>query len=319
MHIEMNASLLISIIIPVFNRSHLIEETLQSILTQDYKNWECILIDDGSTDSSVEVIQNFIKKDERFRFYRRPITKKKGPSSCRNFGYKKSKGNWIKWFDSDDILKSNALSTLIPFLNNNFDVVISSLEYVNYNKIKIDKKHCFLSDNLIDDYLVGNISFYVCTPTWNREFLEQSNQLFDEDIYNLDDWDFNLNMLYKNPKMKFINDSLMFYRIHENSLSNELIKLNFNEIKSEFRARDKHLELLEINKKANPILLKKFIKNRYSYFLRLAMIQKHPKRVYFLISLLKRELLLFDFLGFFKTLTGFLVYRIFNRGYRLIK
>ena len=98
---------LISIIIPTFNRAHYIQETLDSILNQTYINWECIIIDDGSEDNTQEVLAKYLKKDVRFQFHIRPENRPKGANSCRNYGFELSKGDLIKWFDSDDIMLPN--------------------------------------------------------------------------------------------------------------------------------------------------------------------------------------------------------------------
>lgn len=82
-----------------------------------------------------------------------------------------------------------------------------------------------------------------------KKFLEKQFELFDEKISNLDDWDFNLRMLYENPVITYIDEPLIKYRMHENSLSNEIEKLNFHEIKSEMLAREKHIKLIKQNKK----------------------------------------------------------------------
>jgi glycosyltransferase involved in cell wall biosynthesis len=95
---------LISIIIPTYNRAQVISKTLESIIAQTFTDWECIIVDDGSTDNTEEVIDNYIKKDSRFRYFKRPQDRIKGPNSCRNFGFELSKGSWINWFDSDDLL-----------------------------------------------------------------------------------------------------------------------------------------------------------------------------------------------------------------------
>ena len=76
----MNLSL-ISIIIPTYNRAHLISETLDSILAQTYLNWECIVVDDGSTDTTADVMREYIKKNSRFQYHQRPDNRKKGPNS----------------------------------------------------------------------------------------------------------------------------------------------------------------------------------------------------------------------------------------------
>ena len=78
---------LISIIIPTFNRAHLILHTLESIKNQTYNEWECIIVDDGSTDNTEDVLKKYIDTDSRFRYFKRPLNHTKGPSSCRNFGF----------------------------------------------------------------------------------------------------------------------------------------------------------------------------------------------------------------------------------------
>ncbi len=102
---------LVSIIIPVFNRADLTIETLQSIQNQSYVNFECILVDDGSTDDSFAVISEFIKGDARFQLYTRPENRLKGANSCRNYGFEISKGKFINWFDSDDIMHPDFISS----------------------------------------------------------------------------------------------------------------------------------------------------------------------------------------------------------------
>ena len=92
----------VSIIIPTFNRGCLLEETLQSILKQTYTKWECIIVDDGSTDNTEKIVEKYIKSDSRIQYYKRPETRKKGANSCRNYGFKLAKGEYINWFDSDD-------------------------------------------------------------------------------------------------------------------------------------------------------------------------------------------------------------------------
>ena len=108
---------LVSIIIPVFNRASLLPETLDSIVSQTYLNWECIIVDDGSTDSSLNVALGYAKKDNRFKVHSRPWFKKKGANSCRNYGFNLSNGEFIQWFDSDDLMYNSMLSQKIEFVN----------------------------------------------------------------------------------------------------------------------------------------------------------------------------------------------------------
>ena len=85
----------VSIIIPTYNRCHLIGQTLDSIISQSYKNWECIVVDDGSTDYTDELIEFYCRKDFRIRYFRRPKNRLKGANACRNYGWSKSSGRVI--------------------------------------------------------------------------------------------------------------------------------------------------------------------------------------------------------------------------------
>ncbi|TXE17118.1 glycosyltransferase family 2 protein [Psychroserpens burtonensis] len=83
----MSKSPLVSIIIPTFNRADLIGETLDSVLTQTYANWECLVGDDGSTDGTEEVLQNYVLKDIGFQYFKRPDTHLAGGNGARNYGF----------------------------------------------------------------------------------------------------------------------------------------------------------------------------------------------------------------------------------------
>src|SRR5690554_8063110 len=104
---------LISIIIPTFNRAHLIGETLDSILAQTYQNWECVVVDDGSTDNTDEVMAAYMAKDARFQYHHRPPEKTKGANACRNAGLDLAAGEYIVFFDSDDLMTPDHLKVKI--------------------------------------------------------------------------------------------------------------------------------------------------------------------------------------------------------------
>ena len=309
---------LVSIIIPTFNRAHLIGETLDSVLAQTYPNWECIIVDDWSTDTSDEVVGEYVKKDSRFQYYQRPKDRKKGPNSCRNYGLELSKGEFVKWFDSDDLMYSELLEEQIASFKSTTDCSVCKIVYCDFEKNITVKENTIYSSQLIEDYLVGRITFYVSGPLWRKRFLNNRKELFDENLFNLDDWDFNLRMLYKNPNIAFINKPLIKYRVHENSLSKEIGKLNFDEIQSEIRAREKHIAILKNNQLVNPTILIMYIKARYQYFLREALIRKDEYKWHYLKGLLKYQIQLLDIMGIMKSVFGFMIYSVFNKGYKYL-
>lgn len=311
---------LVSIIIPTYNRGHLIEETLDSIIAQTYTNWECIVVDDGSIDTTAQLLAEYCKKDTRFQFYHRPIYRPKGANTCRNFGFEMSKGDYVFWFDSDDIMLNIALAKFIEKFENDDNVVAVVSKVRKFkNKLKLLNESNIISKNIIDDYLIGHVIFYPSGIIWKKNFLLKQNELYDEAISNLDDWDFNLRMLYEKPKIEKVELPLILYRVHDNSLSKEINKLNSIEIKSEFKAREKHVILLKNNKMASVKILKKFILLRYKYLLRKALLQQSPLKYYLLKQTIVKELGLFYFLDCLKTLVGFAIYSTFNKGYRFIK
>ena len=148
---------LVSIIIPTFNRAHLIGETLKSVLSQTYFNWECIVVDDGSTDNTAEILANYCKKDTRFQYQLRPENIPKGANACRNYGFEWSKGDFIQWIDSDDLMLPNKLEVQVSLIKEDSSALITSTwgrfvnskelvpypNYVSYNNF--DNRRDFLN------------------------------------------------------------------------------------------------------------------------------------------------------------------------------
>ena len=308
---------LISIIIPTYNRAHIISETLNSIIAQTYKNWECIIVDDGSSDETEELIQRFIEEDKRFSFFKRPDTLVKGPCSCRNLGFEKSKGKFVKWFDSDDILLKDALQIQYVSFKKDTDVVVSKLQLRDFEKKEIIEESVIFSEELIENYFIGKVTFYVSGPMWRKSFLMGKN-LFDENIRNLDDWDFNLRMLYLKPSVVFLDKVIIYYRIHQDSLIHELDKLNLEEIKSEFNARDKHIKIL-IERGVNTKKLTGFIVFRHKVFLRMALVDNNKIKYYLFLETLKKQIENYNLFSGFKTVIFTSFYLVFNKGYKYLK
>ncbi|GHA50417.1 glycosyl transferase [Salinimicrobium marinum] len=108
--------IVVSIIIPTYNRANLLRETLISVSKQKLANWECIIVDDGSEDHTRFVVREFTDADKRFNYYERPSSYKKGASSCRNYGFLKSQGEYIQWLDDDDLMSENKLASQVQTL-----------------------------------------------------------------------------------------------------------------------------------------------------------------------------------------------------------
>ncbi|MFD1079570.1 glycosyltransferase family 2 protein, partial [Longispora fulva] len=94
-------------------------ETLNSVITQSFSDWECIVVDDGSNDHTAELMEFYTNIDDRILYYQRPEDRPKGANACRNFGLENSKGKYIQWLDSDDIISPDKLEKQYQQLETN--------------------------------------------------------------------------------------------------------------------------------------------------------------------------------------------------------
>ncbi len=141
----------ISVIIPFFNREKFLAEAVESVLAQKYRNWELILINDGSTDESANVAQSFVEKYQgKIFLYAHENGKNRGASSSRNLGIKHSKGQFITFLDSDDVFLPTTLETEIVAFERNpqAEVVCGTLRYWFSWSKNADKKERDFTVNL---------------------------------------------------------------------------------------------------------------------------------------------------------------------------
>ena len=119
---------MISVIVPVYNTEQYLTRCLESILLQTYKGFECIIVDDGSTDRSLSICKDYEKRDPRFRVFHK---NNGGVSSARNYGLRNAKGGFIYFVDSDDELFDDTLEYLISKMNPEIDLVFGGFESIN--------------------------------------------------------------------------------------------------------------------------------------------------------------------------------------------
>lgn len=117
----MNSDFLVSIIIPSYNSEQYIADTLQCVAEQTWQNWECIIVDDGSTDNSVDIVLSFISNDKRFNLIKQV---KKGAPAARNTGIQNAHGSFIMFLDSDDLIARTKLSSQLEVFNTNDEIGI---------------------------------------------------------------------------------------------------------------------------------------------------------------------------------------------------
>ncbi len=215
---------LISIIIPVYNAEKYLRQCLDSVVAQTYTNWECLLIDDGSKDSSGAICDEYAEKDSRFRVFHK---ENGGVSSARNLGIEKAKGEFIAFYDSDDTIPFDSLKVLYLSLSNSKrDSVVG-----NYKKVySEEKKLCSNtfeenSERLVEDVLK---LFFVYPRDmfqgylWNRLFYKKviaDNDIrFNESIKYKEDGLFLVSYILKSGKpVVCVPDIVYNYYVRENS------------------------------------------------------------------------------------------------------
>lgn len=213
---------LVSIIIPTYNRAHLIGETLDSVLTQTYTNWECIVVDDGSTDNTAEVLKKYCHKDKRIQYHLRPVNKPKGGNVCRNYGFELSKGEFINWFDSDDIMCKDKLLLQVKSIhdtNFNFSVCNAVFFEETPKNIVGFGTDTLKTNNVFKDCLMLKVAIMTPSVLWRKKHLESMEYLFDETLQAAQEWEFNCRVLNGNPDYTTVDINLVLVRKHASSIS----------------------------------------------------------------------------------------------------
>jgi glycosyltransferase involved in cell wall biosynthesis len=307
---------LVSIIIPNYNRAHLIGETLDSILTQSYTNWECIVVDDGSTDDTEAVVMDYVKKDARFQYHPRPTSKPKGANACRNFGFEISNGDYINWFDSDDLMHEDKLLLQVNQLNQSvlyFSVCQTLVFRENKENIIGLRSENIISDSILEDFIKQKIVFLTQAPLFKRRFIVENNLFFDEELQAAQEWEFFCRCIFFAKKYEVIEIPLVFFRSHNNSVSSSF-KIEMKNWHY-YLARKKVFKFLK-NKKESQPFREYFHSYAFDYFKKLIEFRDLKKSV----------ILYFDFIynqfSFAKSvLLFFYIFMrcFFNTGYRYRK
>ncbi|MFN3917735.1 MAG: glycosyltransferase family 2 protein [Flavobacteriales bacterium] len=224
---------LVSVIIPAYNTEKYITGTILSVQNQTYKDIEIIVVNDGSTDNTVEIVKNLVLSDPRITLYSKKNT---GVSDTRNFGIEKAKGNFIAFLDADDCWMENNLQKKINVLLNNSSVdFVFSDAYLTDENLNITAKSLPGKDeNLLDNILLweGEVIPYPCSNlVLKKRCLENPNVRFHKNLSNVADQHFCV-LLAKNFNGQYIREYLWFYRVLSESMSKSLSLLEKDSIKA---------------------------------------------------------------------------------------
>lgn len=216
----------ISIILPVFNSEKYIKKAILSVLNQNFNDFELIIVNDGSTDSTLKIIQKF--NDPRIKLITQP---NQGPGKARNNALKKSKGDYILFLDSDDWFRNDAFEIAYNEANK-FDTDLSFFQMLNYNNEtgEIYENDWFNLNNFDESFenqvfkatdiksSIFDMSVGVCQKIYRREFLQSINAKFPKNIF-FEDMPFFYYVFLKAKRISIIKKHLYYRRKHNESIT----------------------------------------------------------------------------------------------------
>ncbi len=227
----------VSIVIPVYNAEHYLEELLSDLISQTYQNIEIIIIDDGSKDRSAEIIQGFARKDKRIQYL---LTENGGPSRARNLGLDKAQGEYIRFIDADDRLPLDSIQNMVDAIERNVeaDIVIGNYRIDRQKEYFIGKeiKEGLLASKVFAELFIKHMkTFYFGVP-WNklykREIIEKHQLRFNESVSWCEDVFFNIEYYSKCSKMYILNepDGVYTYCTRDSGITSGISKKSIEEI-----------------------------------------------------------------------------------------
>lgn len=230
---------LVSIIVPAYNAEQYIGRCIESVLKQDYDDFELIIVNDGSKDATAEICQGFSEKDPRIIV----INKENGGvSEARNTGIERASGEYIMFADADDLLAEDMLSTTVKAMGD-ADLVMASIAMIT-KKGRADyivKDTSFDLRSLMEDYSVEAFPRIClsspCCKLYKKEIIDRFSIRFDKTMSLGEDTVFNMSYVSHCKKINAISKPLYFYiRVNEESLFSKFRDNRYNDVLKAFQA-----------------------------------------------------------------------------------
>lgn len=249
-----------SIIVPVYNSSQYLHRCIDSILNQTYKDFECILVNDGSTDNSGLICDEYAQKDIRVRVFHK---ENGGVSSARNKGIRESCGKYIVFVDSDDYIWPERLERVANVTLEKPDMVLESYS------IPTDKLHK-IKEIEEQDFQYVNNTCVIWTSIYKNAIIQENKIYYDESIWHGEDSLFILEYFYHCSTIAYLDGyGYVYEKGHENGLS---IK---------FQSWEKEFYVFTKIKEARQKIINKLTQNSKSLFMNLGEIIRIIKAMYF--------------------------------------
>ena len=281
---------LISVIVPVYNVSKYLNQCVDSILNQSYQKLEVILVDDGSTDSSGVICNQYAKKDQRITVLHK---KNGGLSDARNAGLEVAKGEYIGFVDSDDFIHPDMYKILVKILEENqADIAIANwLDFFDGREGEIHDKRtgnivCFENIETLEFLIYGEDRYQISFSVWDRLYRrEVIGNIFFPKGKCYEDIVWSAKVFYGTKKTAYIDRSLYFYRRRNDSIvgTDSMYGLSARAITDEIPQMEELIQFLKDIKQEK-------MADEITYFL-YEVVLKYYSRCYFNKSELQIELL----------------------------
>ncbi|AZA52314.1 glycosyltransferase family 2 protein [Chryseobacterium sp. G0201] len=229
----MNDSIKISVIVPCYNQAFFLDDCINSLIDQTYQNWECILINDGSTDNTEEKSLEWQKNDSRIKYIKKTNG---GLSSARNKGIENITGDFVQFLDCDDFLYKEKFEKSIQKISNLHNTVIITNFKRFDNATKTDlPPHCILDEKYFSQREIllkwdNTFSIPIHCAIFSKDIVEKYK--FDEELRAKEDWVFWLQAYGENPKTHYINEPLLAYRMSSAGMTNNEFFMYENKAKA---------------------------------------------------------------------------------------
>lgn len=239
----------VSIIIPTYNAGKHLEKLIQCIIRQTFEKWELIIVDDLSTDNTIEIIKKYTHHEDRIKYKSRDRNPK-GAQTCRNIGLDLSTGKYIIFFDADDFISDTCIEQRVCFMNKNKGIDFGIFPAITFSKDANIKQKIYgikLNDDQLKSFLVADYQFTVWTNIYRKNSLK--NIKWDENVTVLQDLDFNISAINLNLQYSFCEYAEIdyYYRIENNK----------NNISSNFVSPEKNESTIYLFKKIIDVLRKR--------------------------------------------------------------
>jgi glycosyltransferase involved in cell wall biosynthesis len=211
---------LVSIIVPAYNQARWIRDTLESVIAQTYDNWECIVVNDGSTDATAEIVRSLAQSDERIRLIEQA---NRGVSSARNVGIDASAGKYVVFLDGDDLLLPEKLRRQVTALEQTGgDLHVSAIRVAWSRDSQYPETGTVWGppptlQNLFRQFLAEwEVGFVLPLMGFmvRRTTITEAGARWDSSLYSHEDWDFWLQVAHAQPKTLCNPEPTAIYRVH---------------------------------------------------------------------------------------------------------